>query len=457
MELFGLEVNYKNKAPLDEEFIPILLWNQEYLSQAKEAFTVAITASQNQCVVYRTHIRNTGDSLASDYFYVRKLVKSLLWTYGGYKVSIVGSKVMFDHLKEVYSLWGERKFDVEFMEKVYGRPFELELLPAAPAAVNLTKKLGRNLNGYRIGFDAGGTDRKVAAVANGKVVHTEEVLWNPSAQDNSDYHYQQILDAILAAAKKIPRIDAIGISSAGIYINNQVRVASLFRGVSQEEFDAKVRTIYSRIGKAMSCQNIEVVNDGDVTALAGAMNLEANNVLGIAMSSSQAAGFVNKDGELTGWLNELCFAPVDLSPKGPVDEWSGDMGTGINYFSQEAVIRLARKSGVALNEKDDDSRKLKTVQMKAEQGDKRSLNIFKTIGVYLGHTLAYYHSIYDFQFVLLLGRVMSGAGGDTIFESAQTVLAWEYPEVASEIFISLPEEESRSVGQATAAASLPQV
>ncbi|MFI3254001.1 MAG: ROK family protein [Eubacteriales bacterium] len=455
MELFGLEIDYKNKPPLDEEFIPILLWNQVYLSYAREPLTIALTAGEHQCTVYRTKIQNTGTSFPSDCFYVRKLIKSLLWTFGGYKLSITGSKEIYDYVAEIFCLTGERKFDVEFMEKIYGKPFTTEFLAAPPKAENTSIKLGRHLNGYRIGFDAGGTDRKVAAIANGKVVHTEEVLWYPSTQENADYHYQNILDAILAAAKKIPRIDAIGISSAGIYRNNQVCVASLFRSVPPEDFEEKVRNIYLRIGKTMGCQNIQVVNDGDVTALAGAMNLEANNVLGIAMSSSQASGFVDKEGNLTGWLNELCFAPVDLSPKAPEDEWSGDKGTGINYFSQEAVLRLAKKAGIPLNERDEDARKLKTVQMRAEQGEKRAVSVFKTIGTYLGHTLAYYHSIYQFQFVLLLGRVMSGAGGDIIFESAQTVLAWEYPEVASEIFISLPEEESRSVGQATAAASLP--
>ncbi len=38
---------------------------------------------------------------------------------------------------------------------------------------------GRHLDGCRIGFDLGGSDRKCAAVIDGKVVFSDEVVWNP--------------------------------------------------------------------------------------------------------------------------------------------------------------------------------------------------------------------------------------------------------------------------------------
>ena len=59
---------------------------------------------------------------------------------------------------------------------------------------------------------------------------------------------------------------------------------------------------------------LEVINDGEVTALAGMLSLGERAMLGVAMGSSQAGGFLNAEGHITGWLDELAFAPVDASP-----------------------------------------------------------------------------------------------------------------------------------------------
>src|SRR5690606_6155827 len=101
-----------------------------------------------------------------------------------------------------------------------------------------------------------------------------------------------------------------------IYVENETRVASLFRRVGRDAFDEHVRTIYLDVPRRLF-GNIPVAvrNDGDVTALAGSMNLGgAKRVLGIAMGTSEAVGYVNREGLIAGWLNELAFAPVDYSP-----------------------------------------------------------------------------------------------------------------------------------------------
>ena len=84
----------------------------------------------------------------------------------------------------------------------------------------------------------------------------------------------------------MPRVDAIGISSAGIYVDNRTMVASLFLKVPQNEFEKKVKDIYIRACKEFGDIPFEVCNDGDVTALQGAMSMNATNVLGIAMGTS---------------------------------------------------------------------------------------------------------------------------------------------------------------------------
>jgi hypothetical protein len=82
-------------------------------------------------------------------------------------------------------------------------------------------------------------------------------------------------------------------------------------------------------------------------------------------------------------------------------------------------------------------------------------SIYETIGVYLGHTLPLYAGFYDMQHVLVLGRVTSGRGGGILLDRACEVLGSDYPELAKRIALHLPDEKSRRVGQAVAAASLP--
>ena len=221
-------------------------------------------------------------------------------------------------------------------------------------------------------------------------------------------------------------------------------------------FDEKVRDIYIRaITDCFGDIPFEVVNDGDVTALSGMMSLGEANVLGIAMGTSEAGGFVDREGRITGWQNELAFVPVDCQKDAEIDEWSLDRGVGAKYFSQDAVIRLAPRAGILLREDLSPAEKLKEVQRRLAEGDGAAEKIYLTIGSYLGHTLAFYYELYRMKHVLLLGRVMSGKGGDIILTEAKRVLADEYPEVARAIRPSLPDEKFRRLGQSVAAASLP--
>ncbi len=229
-------------------------------------------------------------------------------------------------------------------------------------------------------------------------------------------------------------------------------IASLFRGIPEDRFD-EVRDMFNRIGKEMGVP-LDIVNDGEVTALAGSMSLEDNGVLGIALGSSEAGGYVTLDGNITSWLNELAFAPVDYNPEGPEDEWSRDIGVGARYFSQQCVFRLAPVAGIELPEGVTDAEKLKSVQEKLEAGHEGALKIWQSMGVYLGYALAHYARFYELKHVLILGRCTSGSGGDLILNGAKDVLAKEFPELAH-INIQLPDEKSRRVGQSIAAASLP--
>ncbi|MGN0968010.1 MAG: ROK family protein [Oscillospiraceae bacterium] len=455
MERHGISVTVKNIPALDPEFTPILRFNRAFLETARKPVAVAVERADGQMAACHTFIHGTEEMYEADCYYIERLVKTILWMKGGFKVYIDDS-AMCEYLKKVYCAGGQQEFDWDYMASVFEHPFEIVLTDRVPAAKDAPQKVGGHLDGCRIGFDAGGSDRKVSAVIDGETVYSEEVVWFPKITADPDYHYDGIVAALRSAAEHMPRVDAVGVSSAGVYINNRTMNASLFLAVPKELYDAKVKDIYIRaITDTFGDVPFAVYNDGDVSALAGAMSLNDNSVLGIAMGTSEAVGYVDEEGRITGWLNELAFVPVDANPDAMRDEWSGDIGCGVKYFSQDGVIKLAPRAGIELDESLSPAEKLKVVQKLMAEGDERAARVYESIGVYLGHTLAYYYDLYGCRHVLLLGRVMSGKGGDLILDTARRVLADEYPELAGKITPELPDEKFRRVGQSMAAASLP--
>jgi predicted NBD/HSP70 family sugar kinase len=291
---------------------------------------------------------------------------------------------------------------------------------------------------------------------DGNMVFSEELPWEPKAHPDPEYHYQKIQEGLKLAASHLPRVDAIGGSSAGILVDNQIMVASLFRAVPREIYAERVRPIFQRIQKEWGVP-VEVINDGDVTALAGALSLEKTGILGIALGSSEAVGFLDRRGKITGWLNELAFGPVDANPDGGRDDWAGNPGVGAAYFSQQAVGRLLKPAGLVFPEDMPLPEILKGVQLKAAKEDSSALAIFETIGIYLGYTLPWYAEFYDMENAMILGRVTSGVGGELILSTAKAIFTDEFPDLAKRIDMFLPDEKSRRVGQAVAAASLPKI
>ena len=393
---------------------------------------------------------------AGDFRLLERWVKFLLWSRGAHRVHFSGPKDLCEQLRRHYAENATGRFDAEIMgQKIYERPFEVVWCAPEklPTAREQSAALGGHLNGCRIGFDLGASDRKVAAVIDGNPVFTEEVSWDPRSHSDPQWHFDQINDSLKRAASHLPRVDAVGGSAAGVYVNNQVKVASLFRGVPEDLFAKRVKSLFAELKKAWNNIPFEVVNDGEVTALAGAMALKAGGVLGISMGSSQAGGYVTPDGQITSWLNELAFAPVDYNATAPVDEWSGDYGCGVQYFSQQAVGRLIPKAGLPVPADLPLPEKLVELQKAMAGGDARAAKIYETIGVCFGYAVAHYASFYDFKHLLVLGRVTTGEGGAIIIKQAERVLRDEFPDL--KIQFHMPDEKEKRHGQAIAAASLP--
>jgi predicted NBD/HSP70 family sugar kinase len=450
----------KFRPVLDSEFVPASLWNRAYRARVKESgggrnLAIALERSDGSVSVFRTVVLpHEGKNVAVNHRYVERLLKFLLWQKGGYRVTVGGDARIADYLRSVYAPEGARAFDYQFMgERVYGRPMAIgnTAFDAAPVERETAAPLGRHLDGFRIGFDLGASDRKCAAVADGQAIFSDEVAWNPGAQADPQYHFDGIHDSLKRAAARLPRVDAIGGSAAGVYVDNEVRVGSLYRAVPPELFDSRVRRLFFELQAAWGGIPFEVVNDGEVTALAGSMALGDNAVLGIAMGSSLAAGFVTPQGAITTWLNELAFVPVDYRDDAPADEWSGDRGVGVQYFSQQAVGRLLEPADEPL------PAKLERLQKLMAAGDPRARQIYETIGVWCGYSIAHYADFYDFRNLLVLGRVMTGEGGDLILQVAEKVLKEEFPELAERIRFHIPGEQEKRHGQAIAAASLPAI
>jgi predicted NBD/HSP70 family sugar kinase len=447
---------------LDSGFRPAVLANRAFLQEVEDCGVgvplifglerAGGLLSRHETRVFPDDHPRAGANLP----YAERMFKFLLWQRGAWRIYVGGPRAIGEQLKAYYAPDGSRSFDYHFMgDDIYSHPFSVVPCdpPEVPAERETGKPLGRHLDGCRIGFDLGASDRKVSAVINGEPVYSEEVVWEPGVQSDPEYHYREIMSALNTAAAKLPRVDAIGGSAAGVYVDNRVRVASLFRGVPQERYD-RVRDLFLRIQDEMGVP-LEIVNDGDVTALAGSMSLEDNAVLGIALGSSEATGYVNNDGNITGWLNELAFAPVDYSPHAPVDEWSGDRGCGALYFSQQCVFRLAPQVGIVIPDHLTPAERLRFVQDKLESRHSGALSIWQTMGRYMGYALAHYADFYVLKHVLILGRCTSGRGGELILNGAVEVLEAEFPQLAARLNIQLPDEKSRRVGQSIAAASLP--
>ena len=458
MQYLGVNYELKHIPTLDPGFIPFGIWAEAYGKGAKQPIAIAVERNDGYISVRNTFIHGTEAMQDADYRYVERYVKFLLWSIGGFRVSVCGASNIAKRLQKAYSVNGERAFDFDFFQKLYERELEIIDLPLeqCPAAYEVAKPIGGHTDGCRIGFDAGGSDRKVSAVINGECVYSEEVVWHPKKNPDPNYQYEGILDSFRTAASKMPRVDAIGVSSAGVFIGNAPMISSIFYCVPRDRWD-EVKTVFDRAAAEIGDVPIVVANDGDVSALAGAMGMNVGSIMGMAMGTSEAVGYVDADKNVLGWINELAFAPVDLNEDAMQDEWSTDFGVGCKYFSQDAVNKLAPRAGIELDENLTPAEKLKVVQALMEQNDPRAAAVYKDIGTYLAYTVVLYSQFYDIHYLMLLGRVMSGKGGDLILSTCIDVLKDEFPALAEKVNVMLPDEKTRRVGQSAAAASLPEI
>jgi predicted NBD/HSP70 family sugar kinase len=451
--------------PLDPAFRPAALAAARFFERVRESPSgrpvwLAVEQPGGAVSHHQSWACEDGPNAASSARFVERDLKFLLWSRGGSRVYVDGPASLVATLDRHFTADPVGLFDAGAMgSTIYGAPFEVLAAPhsAFPGESAASLELGGHLDGCRIGFDLGASDRKVAAVIDGVVCFSEETSWDPRHQADPQWHFQQVNESLRRAADHLPRVDAIGGSSAGVFVNSEPRLTSLFRAVPRDLFESRARHLFHELQHAWGDVPLVVVNDGDVTALAGAMSAGVGALLGIAMGSSEAGGYITSDGRLTSWLNELAFAPVDLSAGAPRDEWSGDSGVGAQYFSQQAVARLLPAAGIDVPDDLDQPSRLVELQRLMAEGDPRAHSVYETIGAYLGYGLLQYARFYRIEHLLLLGRVTTGSGGEVIQETAEQVLDSEQDLSSAHITFHTASERDKRHGQAVVAASLPRL
>lgn len=439
----------QNAFDLDGDFVPAYESFMAFQNRATLPF--CITISQGNDIVYPFRFK-ISDDFEESYFYCKKILLTLLWAVGGERIAFSPKNDFSQKLKEAISQDKEYLSSAKAMEETLGKNVEISLSEEPPSRKDKISPFGDSLKGRRIGLDLGGSDRKVTACIDGEVIFSEETLWTPKPEKDWHYHEAGILDSLRKAKAALGgEVDAIGVSTAGVVLNNELTFPALFANVSLEDKQAHVRTIFKDIiEKEFPGIPFQVENDGDVSAIGACLLFQQKSVLGLALGTSFAAGYA-EDGHLLSWVNELSKVPVNFSPNARDHYILGIKGAASDYLSQKGVVLLAEASGVELQ--GDLPAKLVQLQKMANQGDEKVLKVYSEVGIYLGSSLCYLSLFYRASSALLLGRVMTGKGGDALLSSAQHYINSK----GINIHLFTGDENFKRLGQSYIAASLPKL
>merc|ERR1719159_1449951 len=404
------------------------------------------------------------------------LIQEMIWQRSASCLMLAGPPKCCELLKAAFSKGGAYEYEVMSMPMVCGTPdatFEVKIVEAKdlPPSKDSPVTCGKDANGCRLAFDLGKSDIKTVAVKDNEVLYSKETEWDVTNPD-PEYHYKAIMDALQLAKEALPRVDAIGGSATGtISGKNEATWCDIFPNVPPDVYKAKVVDIFVRMAQEVAGDvPLKVINDGEVTALAAVQKIGKGNVMGISMGSSEGGGYANGDGNLMGWINELCYIKLDMNPEAPDDPWTKDpknhRGISHMYLGQRGATKNAHKiCEVPENYKyphpdmctikhEDHAQCLKLIQAAMKDNPEKAKDLYITMGVYLGYALAQYSEFYKIDHVMILGRVSKGEGGDLMLKTASEVLATEFPDLPK-ITFHTADDHFKAVGQCIAAAALP--
>jgi len=471
-------------APLEPNFCPFVLGKRKYMKHIAESSQLG-AVSELSFVVERPGgcfgrdklpvFAETHEGFDASVFIAGEAIRYMIWQRGGFKLLLSGPAKICEQLKEAFSPTGKYAFEATTMPQIYKEPWIVGIVSEKelPANKDVPVICGKEATGCRIAFDLGKSDVKCVAVKDGDVIDSAETEWDVTNPD-PQYHYDVIVKAMKAIAAKLPGpIEAIGGSATGaVSADSEATWCDCFPNVAPDLYKERVVPIFNDIAKnEFGGVPIKVINDGEVTAVAGGQMVGAGCLFGISLGSSEGSGYVDADGNLTGWINENAYNPFDINPEGAVNVWSPHRGDASMYLGQRAATRLAKKGGIdlpadmmpehpSMNAASHvpHAQCLKKIQaaMKDPKLEPQARKIYETIGVFMGYAIAQYCEYLDIKHVLILGRVTTGVGGDIMMEYARKVLAADFPELA-DIKFHTPTEHMKRVGQCVAAAALPEL
>jgi len=469
-------------APLDPNFSPVVLAKKKYHKLVagsphvlEWALPRADGCGRGKLPVFA---EKHSDVEASIYL-AGVCIQEMLWQRSASALLLAGPPKICEAVKAAFSPGGQYEFESSTMPKVCGTPaakFEVKIVPKEelPEGKDSPQVCGKDASGCRLAFDLGKSDIKTVAVKDGEVVYSKETEWDVT-DPNPEYHYKAIVAALMLAKAALPRVDCVGGSATGtISGDNEATWCDIFPNVPPDVYKEKVVDIFKRIAKEVAGDvPLKVINDGEVTALAAVQKIGKGNIMGISMGSSEGGGYANADGNLMGWINELCYIRLDLNPEAPTDPWTKGAHTGIShlYLGQRGATKLAHKAGVEVPENyiyphpdmctikhEDHAQCLKLIQkaMGDPNKEQQVKALYETCGVYLGYAIAQYQEFYKIDHVMILGRVSKGKGGDIMLNKANEVLQTEFPQYADVAFHTA-DDHFKAVGQCIAAAALPEL
>ena len=119
-----MEENYMTLPILDPNFKPAIIELRKFnedVAKCENKQHLIIAVERNNGYVYRKELDIFADGIDDErnVFIVERLIKSILWIVGGYKIYISGSEVVYNKIKSFYTDGGFRDFDYHFMSNVY--------------------------------------------------------------------------------------------------------------------------------------------------------------------------------------------------------------------------------------------------------------------------------------------------------------------------------------------------
>ncbi len=429
----------------ESEFILPYEAFSSFRKRAKEEITIALIRGEDVCFPFKVPVT---DDFEESYFYLKKVFLSLLWIIGGYRFLFHCDQYFYSRFKERIQKDEEVSASFKAIEAVYGEPVSFALTEEIPLTKEKKTKHSLSAFGCRVGLDLGGSDIKTMAVKDGEIVYSSEIPWSPKEAKDPSYHESRIRSALLEASSHLERVDAVGVSTSGIVADELVIYPSLFASCSEKDKKEGVRVLLKDLCcKLFPDASFALINDGDASALGASFLYEKDSVLGLALGTSLAGGYV-KDGFLYPYLNELSKVSVNFSPSGKRHYRLGILGSSSEYLSQKGIVSLVEDRGVKLVGSLPE--KLLAIQKLAEDENKAVLQCYQELGRRLGSSVLYFSLFLDFSSVFLLGRVLSGKGGEALVESAKDYLASK----GSGLVLFSADERFKRLGQAYVAACL---